>query len=203
MKVKIISSYPKQTLEVNNVFFSSDLHLDHEVVIKLGRNFNDIEEMNSHIISEINKKVDKNDLLVLLGDTMMGEKDYLEFTNSLKCENILILSGNHCNRNKLLDCQFNSEKDVFVSDYLELYINGKIICCSHYPMFNWNYQDDGSFMLHGHLHADENDIIKQIHEYKCMDVGIDNYYKIFGEYSIFAYEEICKILKNKKIINRH
>ena len=159
--------------------------------------------MNSYIISEINKKVDKNDLLVLLGDTMMGEKNYLEFTNSLKCENIILVSGNHCNRNKLIDCQFNSEKNVIVSDYLELIIDKQIICCSHYPSFHWNYQDDSSFMLHGHCHGDESDVLKEIHEYKSMDVGIDSYYNMFGEYSIFAYKEICEILKDKKIIERH
>lgn len=203
MKVKILSSFPKQTYQFNQVFFSSDLHIGHESVIKFGRKFESLPMMNHHILSEINRLVKEDDLLVLLGDTMMGEKDYINFLNLLKCNNIILLIGNHCNRGKLQNALLECDKLIYLGDYLELNIDKQIICCSHFPMFNWNYQDDGSFHLHGHLHADENPIVKQIHEYKSMDVGIDNYHKMFGEYSLFNFEEIKEILKNKLIIGRH
>lgn len=203
MKTKILSSFPKQTYEFPNVFFSSDLHLGHEAVIKFGRKFSTLPMMNYHIINEINRLVKKDDLLVLLGDTMMGEKDYVSFLNVLNCDNVILLVGNHCNRGKLQSTLMECDKLIYVSDYLELKIEKQIICCSHFPMFNWNYQDDGSFHLHGHLHADENPIIKQIHQYKSMDVGIDNYYKIFEEYSLFSFEQIHQLLKDKLIIGRH
>jgi calcineurin-like phosphoesterase family protein len=205
MKVKILTSYPKQTLEINNIFFSSDLHLDHQAVIDFGRNFQNLEWMNKYITDEINAKVGKNDLLVLLGDTMMAEKQYARFLSDIVCENVIILFGNHCNIGKLKkvekDCQF--DKLLYIGYYLELNIEGQIICCSHYPMFNWNYQDDGSISLHGHLHADESDVVKEIHKYKSMDVGIDSYYNMFGEYSIFSFEQVKDILKDKLIIGRH
>ena len=203
MKVKILSSFPKQTYQFNQVFFSSDLHIGHESVIKFGRKFESLPMMNHHILSEINRLVKEDDLLVLLGDTMMGEKDYINFLNLLKCNNIILLIGNHCNRGKLQNALLECDKLIYLGDYLELNIDKQIVCCSHFPMFNWNYQDDGSFHLHGHLHADENPIVKQIHEYKSMDVGIDNYHKMFGEYSLFNFEEIKEILKNKLIIGRH
>jgi calcineurin-like phosphoesterase family protein len=203
MKVKILSSFPKQTYQFNQVFFSSNLHIGHESVIKFGRKFESLPMMNHHILSEINRLVKEDDLLVLLGDTMMGEKDYINFLNLLKCNNIILLIGNHCNRGKLQSALLECDKLIYLGDYLELNIDKQIICCSHFPMFNWNYQDDGSFHLHGHLHADENPIVKQIHEYKSMDVGIDNYHKMFGEYSLFNFEEIKEILKNKLIIGRH
>jgi len=203
MKVKILSSFPKQTYQFNQIFFSSDLHIGHESVIKFGRKFESLPMMNHHILSEINRLVKEDDLLVLLGDTMMGEKDYINFLNLLKCNNIILLIGNHCNRGKLQNALLECDKLIYLGDYLELNIDKQIICCSHFPMFNWNYQDDGSFHLHGHLHADENPIVKQIHEYKSMDVGIDNYHKMFGEYSLFNFEEIKEILKNKLIIGRH
>jgi calcineurin-like phosphoesterase family protein len=203
MKVKILSSFPKQTYQFNQIFFSSDLHIGHESVIKFGRKFESLPMMNHHILSEINRLVKEDDLLVLLGDTMMGEKDYINFLNLLKCNNIILLIGNHCNRGKLQNALLECDKLIYLGDYLELNIDKQIVCCSHFPMFNWNYQDDGSFHLHGHLHADENPIVKQIHEYKSMDVGIDNYHKMFGEYSLFNFEEIKEILKNKLIIGRH
>jgi len=166
MKVKILNIFPKQTYNFDNVYFSSDLHLNHEAVIKYGRKFDNISHMNDHIILEINRLVRKNDLLVLMGDTLMGEKDYERFLNSLVCENVILIIGNHCNRGKLLSTLTKSDKLIFCGDYLELNIERQIICCSHFPMFNWNYQDDGSFHLHGHLHGDENQVIKEIHKYK-------------------------------------
>lgn len=198
MKVKILTSYPKQTINVDKVWFSSDLHLNHQAVIDFGRKFESVEEMNDSILLEINKLVGENDLLVLMGDTIMGEKNYEQFLSSLICKNIIVLYGNHCNIGKL-----QNASTLYQGYYLELNIEGQIICCSHHPFFNWNYQDDGSFHLHGHLHSDENPIIKEIHRYKSMDVGIDNYYKLFGEYSLFSFEKVCELLKNKKIIGRH
>ena len=47
--------------------------------------------MNDSILNEINKVVRENDLLVLLGDTMMGEKVYVDFLNSLVCKNVILL----------------------------------------------------------------------------------------------------------------
>jgi calcineurin-like phosphoesterase family protein len=203
MKVKILSSFPKQTLDINQVYFSSDLHIGHEAVIKFGRKFENLPMMNYHIINEINKKVMKNDLLILLGDTMMGEKNYKLFLDNLICNNIIMLFGNHCNRSKLIQTYDKSDKLIYIGDYLELSIEKQIICCSHFPMFNWNYQDDGSFHLHGHLHGDENSVIKEIHKYRSMDVGVDSYYNMFGEYSLFSFEKVQELLKNKLIIGRH
>lgn len=205
MKVKILTSFPKRTIEVDNVFFSSDLHLDHQAVIDFGRNFENLAWMNKYIVDEINYKVDKNDLLVLLGDTMMAEKHYARFLDEIVCENVIILFGNHCNTGKLkkIESDYQFEKLLYIGYYLELNIDKQIICCSHYPMFNWNYQDEGSISLHGHLHSDESDVVKEIHKYKSMDVGIDNYYKVLGSYSVFSFAEIKEILKDKLIIGRH
>jgi len=203
MKVKILNSFPKQTYNFDKVWFSSDLHLNHEAVIKFGRKFDSVEQMNTHILQEINIRVGKNDLLVLLGDTLMQEKDYITFLDYLNCENVILLFGNHCNRGKLYSALIECDKLIYLGDYLELNIEGQIVCCSHFPQFNWNYQDDGSFHLHGHLHGDENSVIKEIHKYRSMDVGVDSYYNFFGEYSLFSFEQIKELLKDKLIIGRH
>ena len=203
MKVKILSSFPKQTYNFDNVFFSSDLHIGHQAVIDFGRKFQNLEWMNKFIVDEINIKVGKKDLLVLLGDSMMGEKDYVSFLNGLNCDNVIMLFGNHCNRGKLYSALHECDRLLYVGDYLELNIDKQIICCSHFPQFNWNFQDDNAISLHGHLHADENPVVKEIHKYKSMDCGIDNYYKLFGEYSIFSFEQVKELLKDKLIIGRH
>lgn len=203
MKVKILTSFPKQTYEFDKVWFSSDLHEGHQAVIDFGRKFNNLIEMNIHIVDEINRKVDKNDLIVLLGDSMMGEKDYISFLNRLKCDNVIMLFGNHCNRGKLQSAMIECDKLLYIGDYLELNIDRQIVCCSHYSSFCWNYQDQNSISLHGHLHGDSNPVVDEIHKYKSMDVGVDAYYNTFGEYSIFSLEQIKELLKDKLIIGRH
>jgi calcineurin-like phosphoesterase family protein len=201
MKIKLLSTYPKQTLEIDNLFFSSDLHLFHSNILIFGRKFNTVQDMNYEIIVNINSKVGKNDMLVLLGDTLFGEKDYSLFLNSLNCENVILLFGNHCSRSKLTNTSNNKLK--YYGDYLELVLNKQIICCNHYPQFHWNYMSDGSLSLHGHNHAFEDDILKHIHKYKSLDVGIDNYYKLYGSYNVFSFAEIQELLSNNLIINRH
>lgn len=200
MKVKILTSFPKQTYNFDKVYFSSDLHLRHQSVIDFGRKFTNLEEMNNHIISEINRKIGKTDLLVLMGDTIMIDKDYEWFLNQINCF-VIILYGNHCNIGKLQAVA--NPRLLYTGYYLELNIEGQIVCCQHYPTFNWNYQDDGAISLHGHLHADESNVVKEIHKYRSMDVGIDSYYNMFGEYSLFSYEKIQELLKDKLIIGRH
>lgn len=203
MKVKLQTIFPRKTIEVDGVFFSSDLHLNHESIISFGRDFENVEQMNSSIIKEINERVRENSLLVLLGDTMMGEKDYGEFLRNIRCKYVIILYGNHCNIGKLQKVYEESDKLLYVGHYLELSIDRQWICCSHYPAFNWNYQAEASYYLHGHLHADKGEIVRMIHEYKSMDVGIDNYYKLFNKYSIFSFLEICELMKGKKVTDRH
>lgn len=201
MKVKIIS-HPKQTLEVNNVYIGSDLHINHETVLRFRKEFNNVEKMNNTIYTNINNKVGKDDLLVLLGDTMMIDKDYNKFLSLINCENVIMLYGNHCNVRRFEEIESNKLK--YHGYYLELSIDKQIICCSHYPIFHWNFQADGAFMLHGHNHGDEpSDILKEIHKYKCMDVGIDNYHNIFGTYDVFSFQDIENLLHNKLIAHRH
>jgi calcineurin-like phosphoesterase family protein len=189
MKVKIIT-YPKHCLEIGNVFFTSDLHINHESMIKFGRKFSNVEEMNHTIYNNINKKVGKNDLLVLLGDTMMVDKDYNKFLSLINCENVIMLYGNHCNPNKLNEVI--SDKLKYQGYYLEIIINNQIICCSHYPMFHWNFQSDGSFMLHGHCVDINTEILTTS--------GWKNYKNINN--NDIVYSITTSGIKESKIINK-
>lgn len=43
----------------------------------------------------------------------------------------------------------------------------------HFPIAEWNACHWGSIHLHGHLHGIEKPMIKELHKYKCFDVGVD------------------------------
>ena len=134
----------------------------------------------------------------------MKEKNYTNFLNKLKCQNIILLAGNHCNRRNMYGSFIELDQLISVNDYIEIEIDNQLIVCSHYPMFNWNYQEKGSINLHGHLHGNTTNLIMQLIKlHKSLDVGIDNYFNIYGSYSLFSIEQINEILKDKTITNRH
>jgi calcineurin-like phosphoesterase family protein len=159
--------------------------------------------MNDYITDEINRLCDDDSLLVLLGDTLMIDKNYNSFISKLQC-NLIMLYGNHCNRNRFNEVTGEcSNRLLYHGDYCELAVDKQIFCCSHYPMMHWNYQDEGSISLHGHTHAFESDILGQIHKYKSLDVGIDSFYQKYGVYSIFSHSNIVAYLNSNKTADRH
>ena len=73
------------------VFFTSDLHFGHANVIRFdGRPFEAVEEMNEELIRRWNAKVDKGDLVYVLGDMiwrMQGNHD--RFVKNAGVKNML------------------------------------------------------------------------------------------------------------------
>ena len=49
----------------------------------------------------------------------------------------------------------------------------------------------------------ESEILKEIHKYKCLDVGIDTYFEKYGNYSLYSFEILKELMENKFIIDRH
>jgi calcineurin-like phosphoesterase family protein len=185
----------------DNLYFSSDLHINHVNICystsswnnkeTSTRKFDSINQMNEAILCNINKIVDFNDHLFLLGDHLFrfkSVKDYETLFNRFICNNIYILFGNHCNRNNLKETCNNLEKIKFIGDYLEIEVGGKLLCMFHYPVESWNDRHQTSYMLHGHEHGKNRTIPRRL------DVGIDNYFKLFGSYKPFSWKEIQKIL---------
>ena len=79
-----------------NVYFISDYHFNHANIIKYcNRPFDDVKEMNKTLIRNHNKVVKKNDMVFILGDFCLGNRDVIKyFANKLHGRKILIL-GNH------------------------------------------------------------------------------------------------------------
>jgi calcineurin-like phosphoesterase family protein len=187
------------------IFFISDLHLGYTNLIdKKLRNFKSINDMDNFIIDKINKKVKKNDLLVILGDFSFNEdknciKKTLYYRELINCDNIILVYGNH-------DWMVKNYKDELVLnnffmecvDYLEIKNNtfsnffktkeSFHIICNHYPLIVWNQNRHGSIQLHGHTHGN-----LKIDLGKSIDVGFDN---IYDPISIL---EVLNNTKNKKI----
>ena len=187
--------------EKDNLFFSSDLHCLHKNICygtstwdnkeESTRKFKHSNEMTNHIIDNINNTVGIEDHLFLLGDLLFNFKGvdvYTKIINRINCNNIYLLFGNHDNRANLQEAAYSSTKKIIVSDYLEIEVDKILICMLHYPMEEWNDRHGRSIHLFGHVHS------RLPHGNRRIDVGIDNYFKLFGEYKPFSWKEITKLL---------
>lgn len=213
----------KITLNKNQkVWFTSDLHLDHSNIIKysnrlflseedrkefeaLNQNWNrskyriskkSTDMMNDHIIDNINKVVDKNDILFHLGDFAFAPKHSyydtaLYFRNKINCKTIYNIWGNHDHKEirRLFD-------DCF--DLTEIYIENQSYVLCHYCMLQWNKSHHGAIHLYGHSHSALEEFAEKVMPgRKSIDVGIDNAYKVLGEYRPFSHIEIKEIMDKK------
>ena len=144
-----------------NVFFTSDLHLFHNNVIRFdNRPFNNVFEMNQAIEDGWNEVVGPDDIVIYLGDLSFARQneksEVAKLINRLN-GTIHFILGNHDKFDEIKRFQrFNS-----VEDYLEIKIvflvDGKVtekmFCCMHYPIHAWNKIHHGTYMVHGHCHG--------------------------------------------------
>ena len=147
-------------------FYISDLHFYHENLnTKMDqRGFESVEAMNEHMTTQWNKRVRRNDEVVILGDFSIekGEKTN-EILRKLNGKKYLII-GNH--DRYLKDKKFDQSLFKWIMPYMELNDNKRKIVLSHYPIFCYNGQyrvnEQGkpkSYMLYGHVHNTYDEIL--------------------------------------------
>lgn len=125
------------------------------------RPFTNILEHDTALIKNINSLVQKNDTLWIIGDfTFNNHKKYREQIN---CSTVNLLLGNHDSRKSVITGGF-----TWIGDYKEVNDFNKCLILCHYPFRNWNKQRYGSINLHGHVHAQIKDPIKN-----SVDIGVD------------------------------
>lgn len=128
-------------------FIISDTHFDHKNIIDYtNRPFENVEEMNNHMIESWNNIVEDNDVVVHVGDFAMANQNRVEEIISKLNGKILLIKGNHDNISEY----------TFPHPYVESTViqhKGYRYYCSHkkedIPDFwkHWN--------LVGHTHNDD------------------------------------------------
>lgn len=199
------------------IWFISDIHGYHRNIAgpkvsvwKDGyRNFTDEIEMTEHIITNINKYVNYDDILYNLGDWTFGNVyNVKRLRDQINCQTIHSLYGNHCgkiraNKEIITDNDVFYPKDCFTSiqDVLTIVHGKHTFFLSHYSHRIWLGSHKGFIHLFGHSHGGLDDKPWG----RSMDVGIDSAYKITGEYRPFSIEEIISIMDKREIkfIDKH
>ncbi len=205
-------------------FFTSDLHYNHSSIV-LGstrwidppypysrwpsekerfdyasknhlRDFASVEDMNAALVQGINNTVGLEDVLFCLGDWSFGGIESIEALRSrIICRNIHLIFGNHDHHiedpNKDLQSLFAS-----VQYYKEITISKHPIILSHYAHRVWNMSHHGALHLYGHSHSN----LEYAPHGRSMDVGIDNAFKLLGEYRPFSFREILSLLTKREIV---
>ena len=173
------------------VFFTSDLHLGHENVLRLcGRPFGDVEEMDNAIIRNWNQKVKKRDTVYILGDVVWDKRRVAPLMESLAGKKILIM-GNH-------DTPWAKKEAIRplfeeVVPYLEIRLEGFPVTLCHYPMLEWKGSREDpphriGFHIHGHIHnrvADEYTPLYR--QFNALNAGVD-----INGFSPVTFEELME-----------
>ena len=158
------------------VYFTSDLHLGHEAVVRMqNRPYANADEMNRSLIINYNSLVRDNDTVYLLGDICfrIGVDKANELIASMKGKKYLI-RGNH-------DKKYDESLFEAVRDFMSISVNGYNLSLMHYPMLSWPKSHYGSLMLHGHIHSDGVYNLENLEAgIRRYDVGVDanGYYPV-------------------------
>ena len=179
-----------------DIWFWSDMHLGHRCESWLNplwkvRGFETLEEHDECLIKSWNDNLKSSSVMFHLGDILFGangQERIQTFLNLLNFKELYILSGNHsAGYKQILASSLIKEDGVrylnygdkivyFVPNYLEMYICGQPIVCSHYPLVSWNGQSKGSWMIHGHCHGNlyKSELGKLLYNSsKIKDVGVE------------------------------
>lgn len=182
---------------MSKTFFTSDLHHAHNNILKFtDRNkVTTVENHTEWLVELWNSQVGSGDLVYVLGDiTFSRSYDKLvSFIGQLN-GSIQIILGNHDNPQFI--SKLHSDKLIsWYGPYKEVSINGVKTCLFHYPIAAWNRQHYGSYHLFGHCHSSFNHAAKG----KCLDVGLDSIYSLFGSYFLPDEDFIQQYMSHKEI----
>lgn len=133
-------------------YFIADTHIGHNRdFIYKQRGFNTIEAHDEALLDGINYTVRQTDTLYLLGD--VAWVDPVKFLNSIWCQNIYIIKGNHDDELYSLNQQKKFINATLLGEIADIKINGNKITLSHFPLISWQSSHYNALNIHGHVHG--------------------------------------------------
>ena len=174
---------------MRDVWFTSDLHLNHELLRKI-RNIDTIDEMNERIITAYNERVKPQDIVYILGDFAFNvQKSQLHKTTKLFNGEKNLILGNH---DKLTINHAGDHGFNWIKHYDEVTCGEYRFILFHYPILSWHWIQNPKVMhLFGHVHGNMDEALIP---YKSMDVGVDTR----EDLAPYHIDEVIEILSKKK-----
>ena len=200
----------------SHVYFSSDFHLGHNrPFVWEARGHANSEDHTNFVINTVNESVRPDDHLFFMGDFCLNTNEgrFEEYLSRIMCRNVYMIWGNHNNpvagvyKKAVFDrygeninvYPFRYKNAVFLGDYVEALIDGKIVVMMHYPISVWNFMKEGAYMLCGHSHYSFEKTRADSKNGLILDVGWD------GNAAPYSMDNINKIMARKsvEIVDHH
>jgi calcineurin-like phosphoesterase family protein len=183
---------------VMSVWLTSDHHFGHANILGYcDRQFANVDEMDEALIKAWNDIVDPKDEVWHLGDFTLGDwkmaRSYFLRLNGY----INVLSNPWHHDSRWIE-GFNAAEVYGVKLVEPIAViplgDRKVISLSHYPIEVWDRKHYGSYCAHGHSHG----VLDADRKEAILDVGVDNVYRLFGEYRPFLLEEALAIMDARR-----
>jgi len=193
---------------MSQILFTSDLHFGHEHLLQYQRQeFGSAAEMDVALIEGWRNAVGRKDTVYLLGDVSFHRPAATAAILEQLPGHKILVRGNH---DKSVDKPALRKHFDRIEDMLEIKVpdpdayekRQRIVLC-HYPMVTWSASRYGSWMLHGHCHANlREDLLPKA---KRLDIGVDSAFKMGLGYRPFTYDEVKAFMKARvmKTVDHH
>lgn len=178
------------------IWITSDQHFWHTNVIQYcDRPFANNDQMDNALVDAWNSCVKPSDLVYHLGDFTLGNRLIAEqfFKRLNGYIRVLEYPWHHDRKWLRMQLFISASMHEVVYDRaivaLEHEADVPVILC-HFAFEIWDRRHYNSIHLHGHSHG----MLPPLHN--RLDVGVDNAYKLLGEYRPFSLEEAIEFAKN-------
>src|SRR4030042_2444565 len=185
-------------------FLTGDHHFGHANIIKYcNRPYSNVREMDDELIGIWNGQIAPDDEVYYLGDFTLGNNELAAYYFAHLNGKIRVLGNKWHHDKRWLDqlefpgySGFNSKSSfgvylefpVVVLDEVGINEDGNLIpaVLCHYAFEIWDRKHYGALHFHGHSHGELHQVHNRLH------VGIDNAFKLTGEYRPLRLDEACE-----------
>ena len=187
------------------IYFTADLHLGHANIIKhCDRPFSSVGEMDEYLISAWNSRVRPNDNIYIIGDLIFRSTASPEsYLNKLNGKKHLIIGNHDSDWIKKVEL---TKYFITLERFFEFSDGQNRITLCHYPLMSWNKMAKGSYMIHGHIHNNQNGIyfplIRQMPNLLNAGVEINNFYPVTLNELIKNNENFKSASEEKEAIDK-
>jgi calcineurin-like phosphoesterase family protein len=174
-------------------YITSDTHFGCKSLVKRTRQrFSSVDEHDESILDSINSMCKRGDHLYIVGDFCW--KNPAHWRSKIKCRHVVLVLGNHDKVNASI-LVFGAAKTKY---WVDTRVGGTHVFLAHLPHAHWHKSHRKSVHLYGHTHsAREVELDQKYPGRRSMDIGVDNAYRVMGEYRPFVFDEVVSELAMK------
>lgn len=177
-------------------FFMADPHFGHQGITPMmarvntsGSIFSCVEEHDYYLMSEINKRVGRDDELIICGDFAWEKPG--RYRPQIKCKHVKLVLGNHDNRNKCSNVFGTVTMSLTTKIHSADRLSSLKVVCSHYPHAYWDGSHRGWGHIYGHVHGQRDGGLDELFPgRRALDVGVDNLHNVFGSYGPISESDL-------------